>query len=402
MRTFLVLFFLLIYISSYSQAKYERGYFIDNQNSKTECLIKNIDWKDNPTDFKYKISETTDPINADISTIKEFGIINFSKYIRAKVQIDVSPDEVEKLSYKRNPIWSQDTLFLKVLVDGDASLYCYVNKNLTRFFYSVKNSPIQQLIHKQFKIDPNTMMFNEDFRQQLWNDVKSKDISLNKIKNISYDENDLSKYFKNYNELKGEKIVDLKPKSKAFIFNLRFTTGIDYSSLTVYSSTIYPKTVFDNKISFRFGLEAESILPFNRHRWGLILEPTFQYYNDTKTHEYISGYMQELKIYTSTIKYKSIEIPFGVRYYIINSEKSKIFINGLFISDISFKSTIKFEGFRVLKLDTGINYGFGLGFYFKKISGELRYYSNREILNNNDLYSSKYSKLSLIIGYKIF
>lgn len=48
--------FLLITILSlncYSQISFQKGYYIDNTNQKINCLIKNIDWKNNPTEFEY-------------------------------------------------------------------------------------------------------------------------------------------------------------------------------------------------------------------------------------------------------------------------------------------------------------------------------------------------------------
>lgn len=40
-----------------AQINFEKGYFISNDNEKIECLIKSIDWKNNPTEFKYKLNE---------------------------------------------------------------------------------------------------------------------------------------------------------------------------------------------------------------------------------------------------------------------------------------------------------------------------------------------------------
>ena len=54
------LLILLIFIStfnSYAQTSFEKGYFINNEGQKTDCLIKNIDWKDNPTEIKFKYTE---------------------------------------------------------------------------------------------------------------------------------------------------------------------------------------------------------------------------------------------------------------------------------------------------------------------------------------------------------
>ncbi len=56
MRKFSLIFFALCSgISCFSQIKYERGYFIDNNDKKTQCFILNDEPKDNPTKIKYKL-----------------------------------------------------------------------------------------------------------------------------------------------------------------------------------------------------------------------------------------------------------------------------------------------------------------------------------------------------------
>lgn len=40
---------------SYAQIIFENGYFINELNQKVECFIKNIEWRNNPTEFEYKL-----------------------------------------------------------------------------------------------------------------------------------------------------------------------------------------------------------------------------------------------------------------------------------------------------------------------------------------------------------
>jgi hypothetical protein len=132
-----VLFLVLITVlalNSYSQITFEKGYFINESDQKVNCLIKNIDWKNNPSEFEYKISPEASIQNADIKTVKEFGIDGVSRYIRAKIQIDRSRDEIYNLNFEMNPVFQEEMLFLKVLIEGKASLFFYANENITRFF----------------------------------------------------------------------------------------------------------------------------------------------------------------------------------------------------------------------------------------------------------------------------
>lgn len=81
-------------LNSYSQNSFEKGYYIDNANQKVEGLIKNRDWLNNPSKFKFKLSENSQQITLTIRSVKEFGILNKLKYIKQTVQIDRSSERL--------------------------------------------------------------------------------------------------------------------------------------------------------------------------------------------------------------------------------------------------------------------------------------------------------------------
>lgn len=118
---------MLLSINSFSQIIFENGYFINDSNQKIECIIKNIDWKNNPTMFEYKLSQDAITQNASIEDVREFAISGVSKYIRAKVKIDKSSDGLGEMSSERNPIYQEESLFLKVLVEGRL-LYLFIKR----------------------------------------------------------------------------------------------------------------------------------------------------------------------------------------------------------------------------------------------------------------------------------
>ena len=68
-----------ITFSSYSQVEFEQGYLINNDGKRLECLIKNVDWKNSPTKFQYKLNENSEPITASIDGVSEFGV-GFHKF----------------------------------------------------------------------------------------------------------------------------------------------------------------------------------------------------------------------------------------------------------------------------------------------------------------------------------
>src|SRR5690606_25081600 len=136
-------------IACFSQIVFEKGYFIDESNQRIECLVRNVDWRNNPTEFEYKMSEDSDLLRASIGTVTEFGVDNVSKWVRATVDIDQSGDGLNDLSKERNPVFEEKRVFLKVLIEGKASLFLFREGNLTRFFYRKDDSEIRQLVYKR-------------------------------------------------------------------------------------------------------------------------------------------------------------------------------------------------------------------------------------------------------------
>ena len=98
----------IISFDCYSQTIYENGYFINNNDEKVECLIKNDDWKNNPTEIKLKYSENEEPKTETIESIKEFEIQGKVKYKRYKVNIDKSSNILTSLNQNRNPDFTEE------------------------------------------------------------------------------------------------------------------------------------------------------------------------------------------------------------------------------------------------------------------------------------------------------
>ncbi len=400
--------FLLITILSlncYSQISFQKGYYIDNTNQKINCLIKNIDWKNNPTEFEYKLSENSESKKTTIKTIKEFGIDNISKYVRSSVNIDRSSENIKNLSNDKNPIFKKEDLFLKVLVEGKATLYQYIDRNLRRYFYNNENSNIEQLIFKSY-ITENNIGTNNRFRQQLFVDLKCPNFKTSKIENIEYKKNSLVRFFTEYNKCHNSELINFESEQKGDFFNLTIRPRLNSSSLTIQNSVSNSRdTDFENKIGFGFGLEAEFILPFNKNKWAIAIEPTYQSFKSQKTTNVnnISG-----GVLIANVDYSSVEVPVGLRHYFYLNNNSKIFINASYIFDLSSKSSIEFtrndgSNLNSLEIETRNNLAMGIGYKQNdRYSLEIRYQTNREILGNYLSWNSEYKTLSIIFGYSLF
>jgi hypothetical protein len=368
-------------------------------------LIKNIDWKNNPAEFDYKITQDAPIKKGSIQTIKEFGIYGVSKYIRDSVKIDRSGDDIADMSSDKNPAFQEEMLFLKVLIEGKASLFLFTDGNLTRFFYKINGSETEQLVYKRYLVR-NNIAENNYFKQQLFLTLKCQGITSENMEDIHYNKRDLEKLFSHYNECTGSNYLKYEPIQKKDVFNLSLRPGLNSSTLAIQNYESDSKGIdFENALSFRFGMEAEFILPFNKNKWGITIEPTYQYCKSEKTMETgnVSG-----GVMVSKVNYKSIELPVGLRHYFYLNNDSKIFANISYVFDFANNSSIEFlrsNGTIIneLEIKPRRNLALGIGYKYKnRYSLEIQYYTNRNILGDYLFWNGDYKKLSIVFGYSLF
>ncbi len=374
-----------------SQISYVEGYYINNSNQKIDCLIRNVDWKNNPLEFEYKTREQAEKETLTIESVKEFGIDNVSKYIRADVNIDRSSNNLDLLSSNKNPIFKQEQLFLKVLIEGNASLFLYKDNSLSRYFYRTTNNEIDQLIFKEYKTPENKIGTNNKFRRQLYNNLKCSAITMDDVEDVDYEKKELLNFFTKYNSCNNSEFVNFEEKVKSDLFNLNIRPGLNSSSLSISNDvTSSRNTDYDNELTFRIGLELEFIMGFNKNKWAIIIEPTYQYFKaEDKAVTNLSN---------TNVDYQSIELPVGVRHYLFLNNTSKIFINGSFIYDFVLNSKV-----RNLDAGSGVNLALGIGYnYNNTYSVEFRYHTSRDILTDYPAWTSDYKTISVIFGYSVF
>lgn len=403
----LLLIILAFGLKGYSQIIFEKGYLINNSNEKTECLIKNNDWKNNPETFEYKLSENSEPVIADVKSAKEFGIYSISKYIRSTVKIDKSKENLDYLSYDKEPTYVEEILFLKVLVEGKSNLYYYVNGNLQRFYYNKDSYAIEPLVYKKYLVSENVVEENNQFKRQLWADLKCPTIGINKVENLHYKKNSILNFFMEYNKCSNSNYTRYDGKVKKDLVNLTLRAHLNNSSAYI-RNTAYTRNStadFGSKSTLGFGIELEYIFPFNKNKWSIFVEPTYQNF---KAEIITDDFYVATKKLISNINYSSIEVPLGIRHYLFLNKNSKLFINASYVFDFNLKSSIEIRRddntyYNSLLVKTLNNTSFGIGYKFKdKYSIETRYQTSRTLLSDYLFWDSSYTTASLIFGYSLF
>lgn len=402
-KSLLLVFFSIISIPLYSQVIFEPGYFINNSGEKVSCLIKNVDWQNNPTKFDYRMSEGDETLTASLESVSEFGIIGVSKYVRSTVNIDRSSEGLNSLSTRITPEFSEETHFLKVIIDGRASLFQYKGSGITRYFFRIENGSIEQLISKLYRTPNNNVAENDQYRTQLLQRLQCENITFDLIEKVRYRSKDLANLFKEYNQCVSSEFISFDNTVKRKFFNLSIQPGINISSLKIDSKNRFiGPTDFGSHFGFRLGVEAEFILPFNKGKWSLVAQPAYRYYESERDLNKDSDPKPEAKV-----EYSSVEFPVGVRHYFFLNPKSKVYLNTLYIVDFSSNSGFSFtEPGRLdkfVEIQARNNIIFGTGYtYNNKFSIGFRYIFNGNIIKNKDPeWNADFTTFSLTLGYTI-
>jgi len=391
---------------TFSQNNYEPGYFINNQGEKTDCLIKNIAWKNNPENFTYKATENTEQARGTLQDIAVFEVSGY-KFIRFTVQMERTSKLISELNYDNRPKWKTETHFFRLLVEGPLSLYSYEDGNIIKYFISTPpHKEATQLLHMTYLVD-SSVKENSTYKQQLFNLMKDK-FDSKTFENLEYNKATLVKLFLAYNIQNGETFTNHTLKQNKSSFNLKISAGAALASLKLDTGTqisssqpglAYDTYNFESTPVVRVGFEAECILPFNNNKWALFTDPNIQFYKKEETTEIqtnnITKY-QELKA-----QYTFLEIPLGARYYMFLNQKNKLFINAAYVLAIESGDNFIKRDRSNFKISNNSNFAIGMGYNTGRYSAELRYTLNRETINYFTA-AAKYSSIGLVLCYRIF
>lgn len=409
MKKILLFTLLLNCIFVSAQVSFEKGYFISNEGKKTECFIRNLDWMNTPTNFKYKIQLTDSEIKTEsIETTQEFSIDNECKYKRFKLKIDRANDDQKEISGDRNPKWEEAIVFLKVLVEGEANLYSYTEATENKFFYSTQTIATEELVRVSYLKNGESA----GYITQLSNNVKSSNITDKDSQNLNYKKSDLIKYFTKYNNIQPVAGENEDTKASKKLFFVKVTPEVSLVSVSAKNANNSNLNVdFDSKMVFKIGAELEYLFPFNKNKWSLFVNPAYQKYTNEKDYIALShSAIENPEIpFNVKIDYSSIQLPVGLRHYMFLNQNSKIFVNALYSFEISGNTKITYTNMKPgsngkanFESHSDSNLAFGLGYSFKsKFSAEARFNTKKELMDYQ-IYSVRYNAIDFMFSYTLF
>ena len=374
----------------FAQINYESGYFIDNQGKRTDCLIRNIDWKNNPEKFDYILTENDKPKEIKATEVREFGIGDNNKYKKFSLKVDMSGTQSDDLSHEKNPEWKDDTTLLQTLVEGDVTLYRYEKENMVRFFISTgSHETVEQLVYKEYLPEATTIHKNNAFRQQLLTAMGTANLSTSDFEKVQYDEESLVKLFVKNNGVNDKAgFKNLSEKHTKTAFNIKIIGGVGMGTIyydNISSNVSYTKS----KPVFRVGVEAEIVFPFNRNKWSLLVSPTYQSME-------IDGEANGVNV---NAEYKFVEATAGVRYYFFLNNKSRLFVNVGYKLTIPSSSELK-EGNYSTAIEKSSGNFAGMGYSNGRFWIETRYDFSQGLISGYSFRTAEYRAYGIILGYK--
>jgi hypothetical protein len=375
---------LTLFIAFYSYSQDQKGYYITTNGQRIEGFFNTTDFNDQRT-LEFKDLSTAEYKALPTTNIAEYGIEDQFKFQQHTLQVDKSRSLGKNLSTKQKPEYEKQTLFLNVIVDGDASLYSATINQEVKYFYAIKSKNIAptQLIYKKYSSTENLIMENNSYRQELFINLKCEGDNISSYNTITYTKEALKKVVENYNTCNGKSQVVYSNKGGKEV-KVKYTVfaGPSMSTLRLDSDNGSDKSF---KAGVAFGGELCIIMPSGKVAGFARLE--YESVNN-----YVESGINRNRIKeTFTLKGSFISLIFGPRFFITE----KLFADaGLGVKtgigdftrenftyvDSQPQSARREE----LDLNAGLFLNLGVGYNLTNAIGiDLRYDFNRTVLSGD-------------------
>ncbi|MBU2930175.1 hypothetical protein [Winogradskyella psychrotolerans] len=421
MNKFILFLFLLSSTTIFSQMNFQKGYFIDENNHKVSCLIKNKDWINIPENFDYKLTENDIVQTINFKDLQEFRIFNTDLfYIKYKLDQDLKNQKNEVIEAKGNFI------FLKVLLKGEGSLYEYFNDK-SYFVYNLGDDDLKFLA-APIKKNKKGKIISDTFKSELYKNLKCDGFSVKTFKKLHYRQSELTKLFLEYNTCNGIGYDNFYNKRTKTKFRLKAIAGVnihpsfsnEFSYVFEYDlppsagggkgyDSDYGAINFDAQTNFSYGAEVEILLPLNRNKWSVFISPTYQKLSALSGSKEVGEHHFNYVIELSSISL--IELPIGVRYYMNLDENTQVFTQLAMSTNLIISSDYS-QGLEEIDSNFSSELGssnkknfnvfFGAGITYKKFALGVNYYFEKNIREGKNLSIDTKGAVSLFGSYTIF
>jgi len=265
-----------------------------------------------------------------INDLSYFEVTGFDKYERAVVSKDMRAVETSKLEKSQKDIFVTDTVFLRILIKAQISLY-QLQASKAHYYIKEIGKNYEELLYKVYLTDHDTRLSKVYiFRDQLkqWIPIPKNTPSLTSLlKTADYNERDLTRIVEKINRLAGDENI-YKATKPTQTLSWYAGGGIAYSSLSMNKADdtnemyeIMPGLDYSNSFHPLFAAGVDIGVARNNQKLFLRLELAWyglKYKGNSKSTS------PDSMVYK--LKVNSLAPSVSVLYNLINTQKNKLYV----------------------------------------------------------------------------
>jgi hypothetical protein len=411
MKIFTLLAAMLITVQVYSQS--QKGYYITNGGQKVEGYFKTDNFYALAMP-EFKGSDDVDFKVPDYENIKEYGVENEFKFEKHTVDIDDTNNNNSNLSHQKDAVYVKKTIFLNVIVEGDASLYSYIGTNGAKYFFKVdsKNVPLSQLVFKRYLANQSATAENNHYRQQLFSFTKCDGDTMDKFIALKYERGALASIIESYNACIG-KTAKIYAASRVQKLEINYTVFAGAGLTGFGLSDMKPSLDKTNKATISVGGEIALELPSKK--WAIFARVSYEQLSAEATNSHVTSPASNITtMNTYAIDYKMFSLQLGPRCNFDLNDRNKLFVDAsiglgipsgtLLHSTIVSNSTGTFSNDIIeYDLNSCAYFTIGAGYVFNdKFGIDLRFDTNKNMLNGSRTeFITKISRIGINLRYTL-
>lgn len=276
----LFLGFLLAY-PTFSQENYVSGYILQSGGDTIYGYIDYRNWNRNPDKVSFKKDENGSNTIYTPLNCMGFGVQD-EKYESGIIKTELSPTRTSQVDENPALIITTDTTFLQVLIQGEKSLYYFINDMENEQFYIKKDTAYELLIYKRYiksEFKGRSIVENKNYIGQLLIYLNDSPTVKTETKNLEYRRKSLQNFFLTYYESK-----NLKPEFEKKIEKVGTEFGVlaGFSFIPEHNSSSSVETYHSEmSLNMSFGLSLNIILPRTLKKWSFYNELVYvAYFHD--------------------------------------------------------------------------------------------------------------------------
>jgi len=308
---------------SYAQTSYKNATIINFKGDTLRGYIDYKNWDNNPDQLKFR-----EKLSSPTKILSPMDILSFEvekdRYLSATVEISYSSSDVNRIKDNSpKPDIKVETVFLKMLIDGDKSLYSYKNTSSEDNFYIKNNGKFELLIYKKYiEKESFKILENLNYRNQLYAYFEYPLHLQSAIEKTRYTQLSMHHIFELYDNHQEQKNTNYKSKKDSVKLTLGASIGGMHRSLNIRDIGYFaPKT------TPAFGIFFNVALPRNFQRLNLYSDLVYVYskYKDKKD-IYETGFSTATIVDAYNLDLSSLKLSHSIRYIFYQREGFGVFL----------------------------------------------------------------------------